>query len=88
MGVLTEDAAEERAAGGDDDLVSFDLIVITGQSYVKKVLLVPELPKGPTNVGLEVVPLQAELLRAHGRCVILLLYCWSVSSLSGKLEMF
>ena len=72
-------------------LVSFYLIVITGQSYVKKVLLVPELPKGPTDVGLEVVPLQAELLRAHGRCVmlfILFLYCWLVSSLSGKLKVF
>ena len=70
MGVLTEDVAEERAAGGDDDLVSFDLIVITGQSYVEKVFLLPKLPKGPADVGLEVIPLQAEFLRAHCRSLI------------------
>ena len=70
VGVLPEDIAEEGAAGGDDHLVSFDLIVITGQSYVEKVFLVPELPKGPTDVGLEVVPLQAEFLRAHGLSLV------------------
>ena len=74
MGVLTEDVAEERAAGRDDDLVSFDLIVITGQSYVEKVFLLSELPEGPADVGLEVIPLEAELLRAHGLSVVFSLW--------------
>ena len=43
-------------------LVCLNLRVITGESYIKKVLLLPQLPEGNTDVGLEVVPLEAELL--------------------------
>ena len=83
VGILPEDVAEEWAAGGDDHLVSFNLVVITGKSYVEKVLLIPELPKGPADVGLEVIPLEAELLRAHGLSVVFSLWFVTLLVLSS-----
>ncbi len=43
-------------------LVRLDLGVITGQRNIKKVLLFSQLSEGNTDVRLEVVPLEAELL--------------------------
>ena len=34
-----QDGSEERGAGGQDHLVSFNLLVITGKSHIKKVFV-------------------------------------------------
>ena len=61
VGVPPEHGAEEGAAGGEDDLVRLDLLLLARQGHVEQVLVVPQLPKGGADVGLEVIPLQAEL---------------------------
>ena len=57
---------EERAASGEYHFVSLDLIFITGEGHIKEVLVVPQLPKGNTDVGLKVIPSQTKLLISHG----------------------
>ena len=37
------------------------LFVLTGQSDIEKVLVIPEFPKGSADVTLKVVPAEAEL---------------------------
>ena len=56
---------EERTASREDDLVSLHLGIITGESDIKEVLLLAEFSESDADVGLEVVPPQAELLRGH-----------------------
>ena len=56
---------EERTASREDDFVSLHLGIITGESDIKEVLLLAEFSESDADVGLEVVPPQAELLRGH-----------------------
>ena len=66
MGVAPQDVPEEGRAGGQDDLVGLQLLlVITGQGHVKEVLVLAQLAEGHADVALEVVPPEAELLRPH-----------------------
>ena len=57
-----EDRPEERRASGEDDFVSLQLVPLTGQCYVEKVFVVPELSEGGAYVALELVPLEAEII--------------------------
>ena len=66
VGVPAKDVPEERTASRQYDFVSLHLGIITGKSDIKEVLLLTELSESDTDVGLEVIPPQAELLgRAH-----------------------
>ncbi len=67
MPVAAQDGSEEGGAGGEDDLVRLDLVaILTGQRHVEEVFVLAKFAKGAADVGLEVVPTQAELLgRAH-----------------------
>ena len=63
MFVVLENVFEVRTAGGEDDLVGRDLVlVLTDQGHVVELLLVPQGGEGLGDVGLEIVPLQTELL--------------------------
>ena len=46
MTVSFQDSPEEGGAGGENNLVRLDLIVVTGQGDVKKVFVLSEFPKG------------------------------------------
>ena len=66
VGGAPQDVPEEGRAGGQDDLVGLQLLlVITGQGHVKEVLVLAQLAEGHADVALEVVPPEAELLRPH-----------------------
>ena len=66
VGVPAKDVPEERTASREDDFVSLHLGIITGKSNIKEVLLLAEFSESDTDVGLKVIPPQAELLRrAH-----------------------
>ena len=62
--VHLEHPPEEGRAGGQDDLVRPHLpVVLRGQGHVEEVRVLPQLGEGRGDVGLEVVPPQAELVR-------------------------
>ena len=65
VGIPAKDVPEERTASREDDLVSLHLGIITGESDIKEVLLLAEFSESDADVGLEVVPPQAKLLRGH-----------------------
>jgi len=65
VGVPAQDVPEEGGASGEDDFVRLHLGIITGESDIKEVLLLAEFSERDADVGLEVVPPQAELLRGH-----------------------
>ena len=59
--IASENFSEEWTAGSQDDFVSGDLRgVVTGQSYVEKVFLLPQVAECCTNVGLKIIPTKAE----------------------------
>ena len=65
---LFEDVLEVRTGGGEDDPVGGDLVlVVTDQGHVIEILLRPQSREGLGNVGLEIIPLQTELL-GHVPC--------------------
>ena len=70
VGVLLEHRSEERAAGGQDELVGPDGLSVGHQGDVEKVLVVSDLAEGPGDVGVEVVPLEAILLRGGPHLVV------------------
>ena len=57
MGVTPEHGAEEGAAGGEDDFVGVDLIIVACEGHVEKVFIIPQFSKSPADVRLKVVPL-------------------------------
>ena len=61
MNIPFENCSEEWGAGRKDDFMCLDLIIIAGKSYIKEVFIFPQLPKGSINIGLKVIPSQAEL---------------------------
>ena len=63
--IPTKDVPEERTASREDDFVSLHLGIITGEGDIKEVLLLTEFSESNADVGLEVIPPQAELLRGH-----------------------
>ena len=48
-----------------DHLVSLDLVLVTGKSYIIKALVFPELPQCTADVWFEIGPSQTELLICH-----------------------
>jgi hypothetical protein len=44
--VAPEHCAEEGGAGGQDDFVRLQLLIIARQGHVEKVFVLPELPEG------------------------------------------
>jgi len=42
-----------------------DLLIITGQSYIKEVFVFPQLTESDAYIALKVVPSQAELFVPH-----------------------
>ena len=69
VGVTPEHGAEEGAAGGEDDFVGVDLIIVACEGHVEKVFIISQFSKSPADVRLKVVPLEAELFGAH---------CWGL----------
>ena len=67
MGVPPQDGAEEGAAGGQDDFVGVDLVIVACEGHVEKVFIISQFSKSPADVRLKVVPLEAELFGAHCR---------------------
>ena len=65
MGVPAQDVPKEGGASGEDDFVRLHLGIITGEGDIKEVLLLTEFSESNADVGLEVIPPQAELLRGH-----------------------
>jgi hypothetical protein len=66
VGVAAQNVAEEGGAGGQNDLVGLQLLlIITAQSYVEKIFVIPELAECHTNITFKVVPSQAKLFRPH-----------------------
>ena len=62
--VVSEDLSEVRTGGWQDQLVGWHhLLVITHQGHIEELLLRPQQTEGPGHVGLEIIPLQTELLR-------------------------
>jgi len=61
--VASEHIPEEWRACRQNDFVSLDLRIITGESHVEKVFLLPQLTEGNTNVCLKIVPAETEFLR-------------------------
>ena len=64
--VFPQNRAKEWRACRKYHFVSLDLIFIAGKGHIKEVLVVPQLPKGNTDVGLKVIPSQTKLLVSHG----------------------
>lgn len=65
MRVAPQDCFEERRAGGQDDPVGLQLVVLAGQRDVEELLLLANVAKGGAYVSLKVVPLETELFRGH-----------------------
>ena len=65
MGVPLEDSLEEGGAGSEDDPVGLELLLSAHQGDINEVSVLPEVPEGAADVGLEVVPPEAELLLRH-----------------------
>jgi len=58
--------AEKRAACGQDDFVRLQLLVrLADQRDVQKIFGVSDISECMADVGLEVIPLQAEFFRPH-----------------------
>ena len=62
MRIPPENFSEEGAAGSDDDLMGLQLRVVTGESDIKKIFLLPQVPEGGAHVGLKVIPTEAKFL--------------------------
>ena len=62
-----QDGSEERGASGQDHLVSFDLLVLTGQGHVEEVFVVAQFLKRSADVCLKIIPTEAKFL-SHFVC--------------------
>ena len=65
VGVSSEHGSEERRARRENNFVRLDLLIITGQSYIKEVFVFPQLTESDAYIALKVVPSQAELFVPH-----------------------
>lgn len=67
VGVLAENTSEEWGAGGQDQLVCLDVLVTGahGQGHVEKVLLFPQFSERYRDVGLKIIPPEAEFFRCR-----------------------
>ena len=64
MGVLLQQVPEEKAGGGEEDPVGFNLLsILTCKSDIRIVVSLAEAPECCLDAALELVPLQTELLR-------------------------
>jgi len=67
VGVAAQEVPEEGRAGGEDDLVRTQLVLLARQGHVEEVLVLAKLTEGNRDVALEVVPTETKLLRGrHG----------------------
>lgn len=66
MLVSLEQSLEERRTRGENQLVGLHLLVLASDRHVEKVLVLPQLFEGLTDVFLKVIPLETKLIpRAH-----------------------
>ena len=66
MPISHHSSPEKRGAGGEDELVGLDLLLLARDRHIEKVLLVPYLLEGLADVPLEVVPLKTKFIpRPH-----------------------
>jgi len=65
MRILFQHNSEEGAAGGEHQLVRSDNIAVTNQGYIQEVIIVPDVGEGGGDVGVEVIPAEAELFCGH-----------------------
>jgi len=59
--VPLQHGAEEWGAGREDDLVGLQLVIITGESDIKKVFVLSKLSECCAYICLKVVPTEAKL---------------------------
>ena len=63
MLVLDQHLFEEGTGCCQDHLMGLHLVtILTGQSHISKVKVLPQIPKGFVNIGIKVIPLEAKLL--------------------------
>ena len=65
VGVLFQDASEERRTWSQYYFVGLDLLLLASQGHVKEVFVFSQLPECDAYVCLKVVPSQAKLLARH-----------------------
>ena len=59
----SEEIPKEGAGGGEDNSVDLNvLIIITSESQIKQLLLVPQISDSQAQVGLELVPTKTEFV--------------------------
>ena len=63
--VSSEHGSEERRARRENNFVRLDLLIITGQSYIKEVFVFPQFSESDAYIVLEIVPPQTELFVPH-----------------------
>ena len=63
--ISPQHCSEEGRARGKYNFVCLDLLIITGQSYIKEVFVFPQLTESDAYIALKVVPSQAELFVPH-----------------------
>ena len=65
VGVSSEHGSEERRARRENNFVRLDLLIITGQSYIKEVFVFPQFSESDAYIVLEIVPPQTKLFVSH-----------------------
>lgn len=66
-GIRLQQLAKVGTTRTQDDLVGGERSLLAGNRHIDKVLLVPQVPKGRQDGGLEVVPFECILLLFGGR---------------------
>ena len=62
MLVSLEQLPEPVRAGGEDDLVGLDLVLVTGKRHVQEILLLSQILERVTHIGFEIIPPEAEFV--------------------------
>ena len=65
VGVSSEHSSEERRARRENNFVRLDLLIITGQSYIKEVFVFPQFSESDAYIVLKIVPPQTKLFVPH-----------------------
>ena len=65
VGVSSEHGSEERRARRENNFVRLDLLIITGQSYIKEVFVFPQFSESDAYIVLKIVPPQTKLFVPH-----------------------
>ena len=55
--------SEEGAAGGEDQLVGLDLLLLARQRHVEKIFIILEILQRGTHILLKLIPLETEGIR-------------------------